>query len=370
MRLGVPKEIAAGENRVALVPDSVARLTKAGFEVMVEANAGASAYFDDQAYVKAGAIITPESTRIFGEGDLVLKVQRPSAEEIAMLRPGATLAAFVAPAVSGEMLGLLASRSISTLAMELVPRISAAQSMDALSSQATVSGYKAVVLGAGTIGRMMPMMITAAGTLVPAKVFVIGAGVAGLQAIATSRRLGAVVSAFDVRAAARQEVESLGAAFVATADVPQNAEATGGYARELKDEETRRVMAAIGGHIVDQDMVITTAQIPGRPAPRLITADMVATMKPGSVIVDLAAETGGNCELTRHGETVESGGVRICGVGNLAPTVPTHASQMYSRNLEALIKHITRDGKLNLDVNDRITGPMLVTHGGEVRYQH
>jgi len=368
MRLGVPKETAAGENRVALVPDSVARLIKAGLEVVVEVDAGAHAYFNDQAYLKAGATVIPEVAKVFGDSDLVVKVQRPSSAEIAMMRTGGALVAMIAPAASGEMLGLLASRTISTLAMELVPRISAAQTMDALSSQATVSGYKAVLLGAGTIGRMMPMMITAAGTLIPSKVFIIGAGVAGLQAIATARRLGAVVSAFDVRAAARQEVESLGATFVATADAPQNAEAAGGYARELKDDETARVLAAIGAHIHDQDLVITTAQIPGRQAPRLITAAMVATMKPGAVIMDLAAETGGNCELTRYGETVESGGTKICGVGNLAPTIPAHASQMYSRNIEALVRHIVKDGALNFDVNDRITGPMLVTHAGEVRY--
>jgi NAD(P) transhydrogenase subunit alpha len=368
MRLGVPKETAAGENRVALVPDGVVRLTKAGLEVLVEMDAGARAHFSDQAYIKAGATIAPGAASIFTESDLILKVQRPSSAEISLMRPGCALAAFIAPAASGEMLGLLASRAISTLAMELVPRISAAQSMDALSSQATVSGYKAALLGAATIGRMMPMMITAAGTLVPSKVFIIGAGVAGLQAIATSRRLGAVVSAFDVRAAARQEVESLGATFIATAEAPQNAEAAGGYARELKEDETRRVLAAIGGHIADQDLVITTAQIPGRQAPRLITAEMVATMKPGAVLMDLAAESGGNCELTRHGETIESGGVTICGVGNLAPTVPVHASQMYSRNLEALVKHIVRDGALKFDPDDRITGPMLVTHAGEVRY--
>jgi NAD(P) transhydrogenase subunit alpha len=368
MRVGVPTETATGENRVALVPDGVARLVKAGLEVMVQAGAGTRAYFNDDAYAKAGAAMVEGPQRVFGESDLIVKVRRPSFDEIKLIRADGAIAGMMQPAASGEMFGLMAAQKITALAMELVPRISAAQSLDVLSSQATIAGYKAVLMGAGSMARMMPMMITAAGTLVPAKVFIIGAGVAGLQAIATSRRLGAVVSAFDVRAAARQEIESLGATFIAKAEPTKDAEAAGGYARELKEDETRRVLEAISGHIHDQDLVITTAQIPGRPAPRLITAAMIGTMRPGSVIVDLAAETGGNCELTRLGEVVDSGGVRIHGPANLAATIPTHASQMYSRNIEALLKILINNGQLNVDLEDRVVGPMVVTHRGEIRY--
>jgi NAD(P) transhydrogenase subunit alpha len=369
MRVGVPTETAAGENRVALVPDGVGRLVKSGLEVMVQAGAGVRAYFNDDAYTRAGAAMIDGPARIFGETDLVVKVRRPSFDEIKLIKPSGTIAGMMQPAASGEMFGLMAAAKITALAMELVPRISAAQSLDVLSSQATIAGYKAALLGAGAMSRMMPMMITAAGTLIPAKVFIIGAGVAGLQAIATSRRLGAVVSAFDVRAAARQEIESLGATFIAKAEPPKDAEAAGGYARELKEDEAQRVLEAIGAHIHNQDLVITTAQIPGRPAPRLITAAMVATMPPGSVIVDLAAETGGNCELTKMGEVVDANGVQIYGPANIAATVPTHASQMYSRNIEAMLKILLKDGQLNLDLGDRIIGPMVVTHQGEIRYR-
>ncbi len=369
MRVGVPTETAAGENRVALVPDGVGRLVKSGLEVMVQAGAGARAYFNDDAYTRAGAAMVNGPARIFGESDLVVKVRRPSFDEIKLLKADGAIAGMMQPAASGEMFGLMAAEKITALAMELVPRISAAQSLDVLSSQATIAGYKAVLLGAGAMSRMMPMMITAAGTLVPAKVFIIGAGVAGLQAIATSRRLGAVVSAFDVRAAARQEIQSLGATFIAKAEPPKDAEAAGGYARELKEDEARRVLEAIGGHIHEQDLVITTAQIPGRPAPRLISAAMVAAMRPGSVIVDLAAETGGNCELTRLGEVVDANGVQVHGPANIAATVPTHASQMYSRNIEAMLKILLKNGQFNLDLEDRIIGPMVVTHRGEIRYR-
>ncbi|MBF6567469.1 MAG: Re/Si-specific NAD(P)(+) transhydrogenase subunit alpha [Candidatus Binataceae bacterium] len=367
MRVGVPTETAAGENRVALVPDGVGRLVKAGLEVMVQAGAGARAHFNDDAYAKSGATLA-DAARVFAESDLLVKVRRPSFDEIKLIQPDRAIASLMQPASSGEIFGSLATARITALAMELVPRISAAQSLDVLSSQATIAGYKAVLIGAAAMSRMLPMMITAAGTLIPAKVFIIGAGVAGLQAIATSRRLGAVVSAFDVRAAARQEIESLGATFITKAEQPKDAEAAGGYARELKDDEARLILEAIGGHIHDQDLVISTAQIPGRPAPRLVTAQMVAAMRPGSVIVDLAAETGGNCELTKLGETVESNGVAIYGPSNIAATIPTHASQMYSRNIEAMLKLLVKDGQFNLDLQDRIIGPMVVTHQGEIRY--
>jgi NAD(P) transhydrogenase subunit alpha len=249
--------------------------------------------------------------------------------------------------------------------MERVPRTTRAQSMDALSSQATLAGYKAVLVGASLLPRILPMMTTAAGTLAPARAFVVGAGVAGLQAIATARRLGAVVSAFDVRPAVKEQVQSLGATFVEAAAVA--AEGTGGYAKELAASEQERVLAAVGGHLRDQDLVVTTAQVPGRPAPRLVTAAMVRAMRPGSVIVDLAAETGGNCELTRAGETVVEGGVSVVGAVDLPSTVPLHASQMYGRNVTALVAHLSSEGRLQLDPADEIAGPMLVVHGGKVR---
>jgi NAD(P) transhydrogenase subunit alpha len=264
------------------------------------------------------------------------------------------------PATAKPLADSLRARGITCLAMELVPRITRAQSMDALSSQATVAGYKAVLIGSAAMSRLLPMLTTAAGTLAPAKAFVLGAGVAGLQAIATARRLGAVVSAFDVRPAVREQVQSLGASFIAADMVQAGAETAGGYASELAHDQHERELEAIHRHIKDMDLVVTTAQIPGKPAPILITRAMVADMKPGSVIVDLAAETGGNCELTRAGDTVNSGGVLVIGAVNLAATIPFHASQMYSKNLETLLKHLVTDGRLTLDPGDEITGAMML----------
>jgi len=273
------------------------------------------------------------------------------------------------PAASREIIAHLAARRVTALALELVPRITRAQSMDVLSSQATIAGYKAVLLGAAHLARLLPMLTTAAGSITPAKVFVVGAGVAGLQAIATARRLGGVVSAFDVRPAAREQVQSLGASFVAAAPVVASAETAGGYAREQSADEQARIAAALAGHVKDMDLVITTAQIPGKPAPRLISAEMVASMRPGSVIVDLASESGGNCELTRSGETVVANAVTIMGPVNVASSVPFHASQMLSRNVLTLLQHLsTKEGALQVDVADEITGAMAVTHAGEVRY--
>ncbi|HEX5829636.1 MAG TPA: NAD(P) transhydrogenase subunit alpha, partial [Gemmatimonadaceae bacterium] len=287
-------------------------------------------------------------------------VQPPTEEEAARLPAGVTLACLLQPIADTPLIDRLAERGIAALALERVPRITRAQSMDVLSSQSTVAGYKAVLLGAAQLGKFLPMLTTAAGTIAPAKAFVIGAGVAGLQAIATARRLGAVVSAFDVRAVAREQVQSLGAAFLAT-DLGGDAEAAGGYAREQRADERERTLQAIGGHLPDVDLVITTAQIPGRPAPLLITAGMVARMRPGAVIVDLAAESGGNCELTRLGETVQVHDVTILGPVNLPSSVPLHASQMLSRNLETLVKHLDKDGALHVDPADEITGAMLLT---------
>ncbi len=365
MRIAVLKETVSGERRVALVPETISRLVKTGWAVRIERGAGDTASFPDGAYEAAGATLTSSAAAALEGAEVCLKVQRPSTEEAALIPPGSVLACFLQPAASGELLALLARRKVTALALELVPRITRAQSMDALSSQATVAGYKAVLLGASALPKLLPMLTSAAGTLAPAKCFVVGAGVAGLQAIATARRLGGVVSAFDVRAAVREQVQSLGASFVETEAV--SAEGAGGYARELTGEQQRKVLEAVGRHVKEMDLVVSTAQVPGRPAPRLITEAMVRSMRAGSVIVDLAAESGGNCELTRPGETIVAGGVCVLGPTNLPSTVPLHASQMYSRNLFALLGHLARDGNLQVDVGDEITGAMAVAHAGEVR---
>ncbi len=361
MRIGVPRETTTGERRVALVPESVSRLVKSGVEVTVERGAGALASFGDEAFEKAGATLGEP-----WEADVVVKVQKPSADEANRLAKSALLISMLPAATSAELLQQLASAGVSALALERVPRITRAQSMDILSSQATISGYKAVLIGAAEMGKILPMLTTAAGNIPPAKAFVLGAGVAGLMAIATARRLGAVVSGFDIRAAAREQVLSLGATFVGP-EPSSDAEAAGGYARAQTEEEQRKTMDAMAAHLKDQDLVITTAQIPGRPAPRLITAAMVATMKQGAVIVDLAAESGGNCELTRAGETTVHNGVSIMGATNLPSSVPHHASLMFSKNVLTLLQHLIKDGNIALNLEDEITGPMCLVHGGAVR---
>jgi NAD(P) transhydrogenase subunit alpha len=362
MRIGVPKETAPGERRVALVPEVAGKLAKGGFEVVVERGAGEAAAFPDATYEAAGARLADAAAALGAE--IVLKVQRPTLAEVERLAEGAALVAYLAPHASAELLQALARRRVTAYAMELVPRITRAQSMDALSSQATLAGFKGVILGVEAMNRITPMLTTAAGTLAPARAFVIGAGVAGLQAIATARRLGCVVSAFDVRPVVKEQVQSLGATFV---EVEVAAEGAGGYAKELAEDQQRRVLAAIGQHLPAQDLVVTTAQIPGRPAPRLVTAEMVRSMKPGAVIVDLAAETGGNCELTRPGEAVEAGGVRVLGPLNLPSDTAFHASQMYARNLQTFLGHVANGGTLAVSLEDEIQGAMAVTHGGEVR---
>jgi len=364
MRIAVLRESAAGERRVALVPENVSRLVKQKHELRIERGAGAQAGFPDAAYEAAGAAVRDAAGALEG-AEVVAAVQRPSEAQAGQLPPGAVLIALLQPHLAGPFLARLAERGVHAMAMERVPRITRAQSMDALSSQATLAGYKAVLLGASALPRILPMMTTAAGTLAPAKAFVIGAGVAGLQAIATARRLGAVVSAFDVRPVVKEQVQSLGAAFVEVPAVA--AEGAGGYAKELGASEQERVLAAVGGHVKDMDLVVSTAAIPGKPAPRLITAAMVRSMRAGSVIVDLAAETGGNCELTRAGETVVEAGVQVIGAVNLPSTVPFHASQMYGRNVTTLLAHLAKDGQLALDPADEIAGAMLVVHGGKVR---
>ncbi|MBL0274622.1 MAG: Re/Si-specific NAD(P)(+) transhydrogenase subunit alpha [Anaeromyxobacter sp.] len=364
MRIAVLRERAPGERRVALVPDNVAKLKKAGHEVRIEREAGAAAGFPDSAYAAAGAVLLTAAEALAG-AEVVAAVQRPSPKLADQLPAGALLVALLQPAGSRPLFDQLAARGVDAMAMEKVPRTTRAQAMDVLSSQASLAGYKAVLLGAATLPRILPMMTTAAGTLAPAKAFVIGAGVAGLQALATARRLGAITSAFDVRPVVKEQVQSLGATFVEVPAVA--AEGQGGYAKELGQDEQARVLAAIAAHLKDMDLVVTTAAIPGRAAPRLITAEMVATMRPGSVIVDLAAETGGNCELTRVGETVLAHGVTILGPANLAATIPFHASQMYGRNVLTLLTHLsTKEAALRVDPADEIAGAMLVVHHGKV----
>jgi NAD(P) transhydrogenase subunit alpha len=339
---------------VALVPDAVTRLG-AGFDVVVEPGAGAAASFPDEAYRDAGATVSEG----VWDTDAVAKVRKPSPEEVARMRSGQVLVGFLEPLTDPAGVDRLAERGVQAFAMESIPRITRAQSMDALSSQATVSGYKAVLIAADRLPRFLPMLMTAAGTVAPAKVLVLGAGVAGLQAIATAHRLGAVVSGFDVRPVVREQVESLGATFLDLGIVGE--ETAGGYARELTEDEQRRQQEALEERIPDYDVAITTALIPGRTAPRLIPASAVAKMRPGSVIVDLAAEAGGNCELTEPGEIVDRDGVTVVGLTNLPSTMPFHASQLYARNVSSLLQHLAPDGELALDWDDEITAGACVT---------
>lgn len=358
MRIAVPRERAPRESRVALVPESVAKLVKAGATVAIEHDAGLAAGFPDAQYITAGATIAPDISAALSGADLVARVQPPSSADTAALPNGCSVVSYWQPGGTPEVLAALLSKQVRLLALERVPRITRAQSMDVLSSQATVSGYKAVLIGAAALPKMLPMLTTAAGTLAPARVFVIGAGVAGLQAIATARRLGAVVSGFDVRAAAQEQIQSLGATMLKI-DVGV-AEGTGGYAKAQSEDQARLTQEGIAKHIAGVDLVITTAAIPGKRAPVLITANAVRGMKTGSVIVDLAAETGGNCELTKAGETVDEGGVQIIGPLGLPSTAAFHASQMLSRNILTFITHVTKENALNIDASDEITGAMLV----------
>ncbi len=368
MHIAVLKEVAADERRVALVPESVARLVKAGHQVTIQQGAGFAAGFVDDAYGAAGARFAATAAETTRGAAIVCKVQKPEPDEVQLFARGTVLVSLLPVSTSADVIAQLVAAGVTAFGLERVPRITRAQSMDVLSSQATVAGYKAVLIGAAALPRLLPMLTTAAGTLTPAKAFVIGAGVAGLQAIATARRLGAVTSAFDVRPAAREQVLSLGATFVAAEQVSAAAEDKGGYAKAQSEDEQRRTAEALHAHLKDMDLVITTAAVPGRRAPVLITEPMVADMKPGSVIVDLAAETGGNCALTRPGETVMINGVTVLGPVNLPSTVPLHASQMFSRNVLTFLQHlISKDGQLTLDMNDEITGAMAIAHGGQAR---
>lgn len=361
LSIGVVVETAPGERRVALTPEVLGKLLAAGARVLLQRGAGEPAGLPDELY--QGADFRDSGTAVLGEAGLLLKVAPPSPEQVAAMQPGSVVVGFLQPHRHLDMVRALLDRRITSLAMELVPRISRAQSMDALSSQAAVAGYKAVLVGAATLDKFMPMLTTAAGTIRPAQALVVGAGVAGLQAIATARRLGAIVEAFDVRSETREQIESLGARFI---DTGVTAEGEGGYARELTAEEQQQQREALASRIAKADLVVTTAAVPGRPAPRIIDRATVERMPAGAVIVDLAAESGGNCELTRPGETVQHGGVRIIGPVNLAATVARHASEMYARNLYNLLQPALRDGELAIDWEDEVFAGTVLTRDGEL----
>ena len=361
MRIGVPRETVPGERRVALVPETAGRLVKAGNEVVVERGAGVEAAFIDSAYENAGARIVENAF----DAELILKVQKPTADELAKMRSGQILIAFLQPLIDPRYAQELAQKGVVALSMDAIPRITRAQPMDALSSQATVAGYKAVLLAAAELPRFFPMLTTAAGTIAPAKALVIGAGVAGLQAIATARRLGAVVEAFDTRPVVKEQVQSLGAKFLEI-DLGESGAGAGGYAKELSEEAHRKEVELLAKAARENDIIITTAAIPGRKAPVLITKDMVPAMRPGSVIVDLAAETGGNCELTEPGKTVVKDGVTIIGTTNIPSTMPYHSSQMYSRNIASLLALFLKEGKATLDMSDEVIKGTVITQNGDV----
>ena len=363
-QIAVPKEVAPGERRVALVPDVVKALTKSGLSVVVEAGAGLSAGYPDSAYAAAGATIEADRAKLFGAAQLLLKVQPPTPEEVARVPKGAVVIALVNASRNLDRVAAMRDRGLTVFALELLPRITRAQSMDVLSSQATVGGYRAALIGAELVPKFLPMLTTAAGTIRPSKVLVLGAGVAGLMAIATARRLGAVVEGYDVRRAAGEQVRSLGAKFL---ELQINAEGSGGYARELTDEEKKQESEMVAKAVAEADIVITTAAIPGRRAPILVREPMVARMRPGSVIVDLAAETGGNCELTQPGATVVAHDVTIAGPLNLASQLPFHASQMYAKNIQSFLTLlVTKEGTLVTDYSDEILKGTLLVSGGNV----
>ena len=367
MRVAVLKETRSAENRVALVPLGVKSLVKRGLTVTVQTGAGETSGVSDLMYREAGAEIAASAQETLEDAKLILVVNPPSSNELAHLSEGSILVGFLDPLSDPDLVSRLIELKVTGISMELVPRITRAQSMDALSSQATVAGYKAVLLAANHLPKFLPMFTTAAGTIRPAKALILGAGVAGLQAIATARRLGAIVEAFDVRPAVKEQVESLGASFLEPEE-EVTAEGEGGYAKELTEDQHSKELELIGSALIDTDIVITTAQIPGRKAPVLITEDMVKTMKYGSVIVDLAAESGGNCELSEAGETVLAHGVQILGPSNLPTSIPVHSSQMYSKNIVTLISEfISDDGQIQLDFENDVVGPSTVTHGGEVQ---
>jgi len=363
--VAVCRERADGERRVALTPDEVKRLGEWGARVRLERGAGVAAGYPDESYALNGADLVADAAAALSGADVVLRVGPPSDDEVAALPANVLLISYLRPLDRPELSQALAARGLTALAVELVPRITRAQTMDALSSQANIAGYRAVLVASTLLPRYFPLLMTAAGTVPPAKVLVLGAGVAGLQAIATARRLGAVVSAFDVRPVVREQVESLGATFLEV-ELPETGEASGGYAQELSAETQRLQRELLAEHVASSDVVVTTALVPGRPAPQLVGADMVASMRPGSVIVDLAAEAGGNCELTSPGEVVVREGVTLVGLTDLPSTMPFHASQLYARNVAALLNHLAPEGTLALDWEDEITAGACVTRKQEV----
>jgi H+-translocating NAD(P) transhydrogenase subunit alpha len=366
MKVGVLKETFPGEKRVALSPDVIKKITDAGAEVLIEKGAGQAAFLFDDMYQKSGGRIVSDAAAIYRESDIILKIQKPDASEVAKLREGQALIALLQPLVNRDLMKQLTQKKVTAFSMDAVPRIARAQRMDALSSQSSIAGYKAVLIGASKVGKYLPMMVTAAATMPPAKVLVVGAGVAGLQAIATAHRLGAQVEAFDVRPAVKEQVQSLGGKFLELEGTAEEAEDARGYAKELSAEHQKRETEMLKKHAVAADIIITTALIPGKRAPILITRDIVEAMKPGSVIVDLAAETGGNCELTQPGDDTVVNGVIITPCLNLASDMAMTASQLYSRNISGLLLLMLKEGKLNLDFEDSIIKDCCVTHAGEL----
>ena len=368
MQLGVVRETAAYERRVALVPETVKRLVARKHRIVVETGAGIAAGVSDADYVSAGAEVLRDAASVFAQADVLLRIQPPSDIEVALMRPDQTIISFVFALTRPDLVDKLAARGVNLLSVDAVPRTTLAQMMDVLSSQATLAGYRAVLLAAEALPKLMPMLMTAAGTIAPAKVLVVGAGVAGLQAIATARRLGATVEAFDVRRVAKEQVESLGARFVEV-DGDEDAQTAGGYAREVSEAYKSRQAEVLAAHVAKADAVITTALIPGRPAPRIVTAAMVEGMHAGSVLVDLAAEQGGNCELTRPGERIRTpNGVTVIGEVNLPSQMAVHASQMWSRNMEKLLLHLLGkdSAQLQLDTDDEITRGVVTLRAGRV----
>lgn len=365
IRLAVPKEIFPGERRVALDPGVVERFTKLNVDILMEKGAGKGAHFSDDAYAQKARLVE-DGKSLYAEADVILKVQPPTVEELDLIKEGTVIIGFMQPHRNIEMVKKLRDKKITSFAMELVPRISRAQSMDALSSQASVAGYKVALMAADLASVFFPMLTTAAGTIRPAKTVIIGAGVAGLQAIATCKRLGAQVEAYDIRAAAKEQVESLGARLI---DTGVSAEAAGGYARELTDEEKKKQADVLAKHIAAANVVISTAAIPGRPAPKIITRAMVEGMKPGAVVVDLAAESGGNCELTEPGKTIEHRDVIVHGPTNIASMIPVHATEMYAKNLYNFLSPMIKNGQLALDWNDEVIKDSALTHEGQIRHE-
>jgi NAD(P) transhydrogenase subunit alpha len=372
MIVGVPRETFPGERRVALVPGAIPNLTKVGLQVVVEARAGVEAGYPDADYVSKGAKIVPGRAEVFRSADIIVQVlcygsnDKTGKADVPLYRSGQTLVGFLRPLGSIETIREIASKGVTSFSIELMPRTTRAQSMDALSSMGTICGYKAVILAADKLPRIFPMLTTAAGTITPARVFIIGAGVAGLQAISAARRLGAVASAYDLRPAAKEQVQSLGGRFVELPIEAKDAEDARGYARAQDETFYKRQRELLGKVVAESDVVITAAVIPGKKPPVLVTKEMVASMAPGAVIVDLAAERGGNCELTHPGEITVEHGVTIIGWFNLASSVPYHASQMYARNISAFLLYLVKDGKLQLELDDEIVRETLLTHGGEV----